>query len=236
VSKDYDVAIVGFGPVGALTALLLAEEGLSVAVLERSTEPVVLPRAVGLDGESVRAFQRIGFGEEVAAILQPARERDEVCFTNSKRERLFGTDIAEHGPSGWRDIAFFDQPELEALLRARVAQTEGIDVSLGAEVDSITQSADGVTLHIAGATPGPGGLRAAYAIGCDGASSFVRRAVGIGWTSLGCRPALRNPPRRSAAARPLRVRRRGRGVEPGPAADRVRTQARAGLSRPPACC
>ena len=53
----YDVAIVGYGPVGALASLLLAEEGLRVAVLERSTEPVVLPRAVGLDGESVRAFE-----------------------------------------------------------------------------------------------------------------------------------------------------------------------------------
>ncbi len=68
---QYDVAIVGYGPVGALASLLLAEEGLRVAVLERSTEPVVLPRAVGLDGESVRAFQRIGQGDTVAAILQP---------------------------------------------------------------------------------------------------------------------------------------------------------------------
>ena len=63
-SSKYDVAIVGYGPVGALTALELANVGLRVVVLERSGEPVVLPRAVGLDGESVRAFQRIGFGEE----------------------------------------------------------------------------------------------------------------------------------------------------------------------------
>ena len=45
---EYDAAIVGLGPVGAFTALLLAESGLRVAVLERSTEHVVLPRAVAI--------------------------------------------------------------------------------------------------------------------------------------------------------------------------------------------
>ncbi len=177
---DYDVAIVGYGPVGALAALLLAEAGLRVAILERSPDPVILPRAVGLDGESVRAFQRIGLGDEVAAILQPPRERDQVCFTDSKRQPLFGMDIPEHGANGWRDIAFFDQPELEALLRELVARVEAIDVFLGEEVLEISQSESEVTLRSSGST-----LRASYALGCDGASSFVRRAVGIDWESLG---------------------------------------------------
>ena len=46
-NKKVDVAIVGYGPVGAFTALLLAEEGLSVAVLERSPELVQLTQKVG---------------------------------------------------------------------------------------------------------------------------------------------------------------------------------------------
>ncbi len=131
---DYDVIIVGYGPVGACAALLLADARLRVAVLERSTEPVVLPRAVGLDGESVRAFQRIGHGDAVAAILQPPREVDRVCFTNSKHEVLFGLDIPTFGANGWRDTSFFDQPELEALLRELVDEQESIDVFLGREV------------------------------------------------------------------------------------------------------
>ncbi len=182
----FDVAIVGFGPVGAFSGLLLAEAGLRVAILERSNEPVVLPRAVGLDGESVRAFQRIGLGETVAAILQPPREKDEVCFTDSKRRRLFGLEIPQHGHNGWRDMSFFDQPELEALLRELVAGQDRIQVFLGHEVVGLEQSEDGVALR---STNGPGSepsqLRASFVIGCDGASSFVRRAVGIEWLSLG---------------------------------------------------
>jgi 3-(3-hydroxy-phenyl)propionate hydroxylase len=184
--SDFDVAIVGFGPVGAFSALLLAEAGLRVAILERSREPVVLPRAVGLDGESVRAFQRIGLGDAVAALLQPPREREEVCFTDSQRRPYFGLEIPKHGPMGWRDVAFFDQPELEAFLREQVAQRERIHVFLGHEVIGLEQTDHEVVLR-SSRSPGASGseLRAAFVLGCDGASSFVRRAVGIEWLSLG---------------------------------------------------
>jgi 3-(3-hydroxy-phenyl)propionate hydroxylase len=183
--RSHDVAIVGYGPVAAFSAMLLAEAGLSVAILERSREPVVLPRAVGLDGESVRAFQRIGMGDEVAAILQPPRERDEVCFTNSRRERLFGLTIPRHGANGWRDTAFFDQPELEALLRERVATLPGVDVFLGHEVVALAQGASDVTVRSRREDGTEVEHRAAYLLGCDGASSFVRGATGIAFSSLG---------------------------------------------------
>jgi 3-(3-hydroxy-phenyl)propionate hydroxylase len=183
---DVDVAVVGYGPVGALSALLLAESGLRVAIIERSREPVVLPRAVGIDGESMRAFQRIGLGEEVAAILQPPREKNEVCFTDSKRRPLFGLEIPQHGAMGWADITLFDQPELEALLREHVARRDRIEVMLGHEVVGIDQTPDEVALHHASV---PGGrmatVRARIVLGCDGASSFVRGAIGVDWVSLG---------------------------------------------------
>ena len=94
---DCDVAIVGLGPVGAFTALLLAEAGLRVAVVERSTAHVEQPRAVCLDGESLRAFQRIGLDEAVHAIVQPPRDPDSFCFTDSKRNRLFGFEMPRVG-------------------------------------------------------------------------------------------------------------------------------------------
>ncbi len=184
--RDFDVAIVGFGPVGALAGLLLAKSGLGVAILERSRDPVVFPRAVGLDGESMRTFQRIGLGDAVSAILQPPRENDEVCFTDSKRKPLFGLRIPEHGANGWRDVAFFDQPELEALLRELAGREESVEVVLGYEVGRIEQDGDGVVLHTTpGSANGRQSVRASYVLGCDGASSFVRGAVGIEWVSLG---------------------------------------------------
>ena len=181
MTESYDVAIVGYGPVGAYTAIQLADAGLSVAVLERSTKTVELPRAVGLDGESVRSFQRLGLAEPVAAILQPPREGDEICFTDSKRNKHFSMPMPARGVTGWRDISFFDQPELEALLRNMVAERESIDVFLGREVCGISQDAEGVTLADASGAE----LRARWVVGSDGASSFVREASGIEWESLG---------------------------------------------------
>ena len=185
-ATDADVAVVGLGPVGALAALLLAESGLRVVVLERSREPMDEPRAVGIDGESLRAFQRIGLGDAVSAVLQPPREREEVCFADSRRRRLLGLEIPDSGPNGWRDLSFFDQPELEALLRRELGRRDAIEVRLGREVIGIAPSDDAVELRTADAAGGASGsVRASFAIGCDGASSTVRRALDIDWQSLG---------------------------------------------------
>ena len=181
-----DVVIVGLGPVGSLLALLLADAGHHVVVLERSTEPVVLPRAVALDGEAMRTFQRVGLAEKVAAILQPSRDPDEVCFANSKRQKLFGSKLPACGPNGWRDLAFFDQPELEALLREEVAKRDQIDVRLGCEVTRLECSEQAVKLEChSGSDKSPSMIQARYALGCDGASSFIRSAAQIEWQSLG---------------------------------------------------
>ncbi len=184
--EHFDVAIVGYGPVGAMAGLLLAEAGVRVAILDRTFEVVDLPRAVGLDGESVRAFQRIGLGDAVNALLQMPREKDEVVFTNSKRERLFGLAIPPKGPMGWRDTAFFDQPELEAFLRDQVQERDRIEVFPGREVTGLAQDPEGVEVRSLGVSDGKEtNLRASFVLGCDGASSFVRESAGIEWTSLG---------------------------------------------------
>ena len=72
VQADADVAIVGYGPVGATLAVLLGQLGRSVAVLERWPEPYPLPRAVHFDDEVGRIFQSCGIGEELRRITEPA--------------------------------------------------------------------------------------------------------------------------------------------------------------------
>ncbi|MEM7411307.1 MAG: bifunctional 3-(3-hydroxy-phenyl)propionate/3-hydroxycinnamic acid hydroxylase [Myxococcota bacterium] len=182
----HDVVIVGYGPVGAVMALQLAHAGLRVLILERGTEPLDLPRAVGLDGETARMFQRLGIGDEMAKLYQPPREGDAVWFTNSKHEPLFGMEMPLHGANGWRDMVFFDQPELEAALRQVVAAEPRIEVRLGRKVTELGQDADRVQLTST-AVDGddPQTHEGAWAIGCDGASSFVRETLGIEWESLG---------------------------------------------------
>jgi 2-polyprenyl-6-methoxyphenol hydroxylase-like FAD-dependent oxidoreductase len=57
-----DVVIVGAGPVGLTLAVLLAQRGSAVTVIERWPTPYPLPRAVHFDHEVGRILQSCGIG------------------------------------------------------------------------------------------------------------------------------------------------------------------------------
>ena len=79
-SPDFDVGIIGYGPVGARLANLLGQSGFKTVVLEREPSVYHLPRAVSLDGEGMRLVQTMGLADEIAAAAQrqpqhPPRQR-----------------------------------------------------------------------------------------------------------------------------------------------------------------
>jgi 3-(3-hydroxy-phenyl)propionate hydroxylase len=184
--KIYDVAIVGMGPVGAAAAILFADSGLDVAIVEKAEEIYPLPRAVGMDGEVVRAFQKLGAGEEFNNLLQQRRPKDRVGFANSKREWMFGQEWAEFGVNGWQPVAMFDQPEIEQYLRDKIETYPGVDTFLGHEVTSFSDLDSKITLTCT--APGAAQtmtIDALYLVACDGAASPVRKGLDINWHDLG---------------------------------------------------
>ena len=66
-ATEFDVCIVGYGPVGSALANLLGINGLRVVVLEREPSVYHLPRAVALDGEGMRLVPDNEFGGATAA-------------------------------------------------------------------------------------------------------------------------------------------------------------------------
>ncbi len=180
IPDHFDVAIVGMGPVGAATALFLAHEGLRVAVFEKGTEVYQLPRAVALDGEIVRAFQKIGLGDKLNAILQQVRPGERAGFTNSKREWLFGQELVSFGRNGWQPISMFDQPQLEQFIRGALNNYDNCAVYLGEAVDEFDDQGDKVEI-----TSSARAISADWLIACDGAASPTRKKLNIGWQDLG---------------------------------------------------
>lgn len=166
-THDAEIAIVGCGPVGSVLAILLAQRGRSVVILERWPDPYPLPRAVHLDHEVARIVQSCGLGEQLAATSEPAHVYE---WANGAGTTLLRYGRLGQSASGWPESLMFNQPELESLLAARVAELANIDVRRGVEVTGIAVEPGGVALRTADGTD----VRAAYVVGCDGANSTVR--------------------------------------------------------------
>ena len=171
----HDVAIIGYGPVGATLANILGARGLDVLVLEREAAAYHLPRAVHFDDEVMRVFQGIGLADAIAPDLMV-----------SPGMRFVGGDGAllldwsrptGIGPQGWHASYRFHQPTLEEALRAGVARYRNVMIRPRTTVTSIEQDADAVTLN--------GHIRARHVVGCDGANSLTRAVIGGGLHDLG---------------------------------------------------
>jgi 3-(3-hydroxy-phenyl)propionate hydroxylase len=174
--RSCEVLIVGLGPVGATLAALLADAGVEVLAIDKSTEVYPLPRAAHFDDEIMRVFQRLGIAEEVLRHARPATGYE---FRSAEGEVLlsFGDLAAALAPSGWARGYMFNQPGLERALRAKLQRSPHARVLLGAAFEGLGVDAGGVGVEIAG-PEGPLRVQARYVVGCDGAWSPVREAIG----------------------------------------------------------
>lgn len=177
MSERFDVVVVGLGPVGAVLAAWLGQEGLKVAVVERSTEVYPLPRAAHFDHEIMRVFQRLGI---VGSVLEHARVAGAYEFRNAKGDLLMTARRGgEHGISGWAYSYMFNQPGVERALRAKIAEMSSVSVRLGHSFVALEQHAETVSVQVSDASGQSYTIESRFLVGCDGAWSGVREAVGI---------------------------------------------------------
>ena len=171
---DIDVAVVGFGPGGEVIASLLGQHGHRVAVYEKYPQPYGLPRMSTLDGEIARVLQHTG---DAAKALDESIPQPNYLFYGADGEIALEVD--------WRfDICghparlSLHQPHIEASMQERIDACPSVTVHWGAEVIGLHDLGDSVTLNVQ-TSEGIENVTASYVVGMDGASSFVRRALGI---------------------------------------------------------
>lgn len=181
-AHDVDVLVVGGGPVGVTTALLLVERGLSVRVLERATEVYDLPRAIVMDDEIQRVFQGAGLIEGLRAITTPLAGAE---FVDASGQRIIGLEIPDgiEWPRGHHPTVMYYQPQLEAFLR-RSALGAGVDLRLGVTAGAVSQDATSVAVDVV-ADGSADTHTARWLVAADGASSPVRRQLGIRFVDQG---------------------------------------------------
>jgi flavoprotein hydroxylase len=182
---DCDVLVVGAGPVGQITALLLAKHGLRVIVLERWQRPYALPRAVALAHDVLRVLHTLGLGARLDGLLEPwGQPGQEFVLEGADGQLLSEARYALDSPSGHPQMCGFSQPDLEALLEQRVSAVAAIDQRRGVTVHSLRTVGDHVDVRAVNSGGHDLTLSARYVVGCDGANSTVRELIGAPVTDL----------------------------------------------------
>ena len=179
------VLVVGAGPTGITVATLLAQYGIRCLVLDRYASAYPQPRAVHLDDEVHRIIARLGLSAEFAAISRPAMglrllDRDFRLLAQFRRD-------ANESVHGYPQANMFDQPELEALLRANLKKYPKAELRGDVDVTKISQlDQDRVQVTFTDRSTGERHLvEAGYVLGCDGANSVTRTSIGAEMEDLG---------------------------------------------------
>ncbi len=190
--QDYDVAIVGGGPVGLALAGLLGQMGHSVGLFERFAQVYPLPRAIRFDGEVMRIFQNLEITDAIADDIVPM---EGYRWFGADDEEIVYIHQAGLAPSGWPASYVFWQPAIDAALQDRAAALGSVDIWRGWAAEDVSQGPDAAAVLVRkGAESKPGEwepgeetkrVTAAYVIGADGANSVVRDASGVGQEDLG---------------------------------------------------
>ncbi len=176
VRHETDIALIGYGPTGATLANLLGARGWRVDAFDRAHDVYAQPRAVHFDDEIMRVWQQLDMVEALAPAITEVRGMD---MFNADGQLIFQyVAPAGVGPLGWPKGYMFYQPDVERALRAGAARYPQVRAHLGCDVTRVAATSDE---HVTVATTGPEGpeeWRARFAIGCCGARSITRAAIG----------------------------------------------------------
>ncbi len=172
-----NVLIVGAGPVGLVTAALLVDAGIPIALIEACSELPHDLRASTFHPPTLDMLERFGV---VSAMI----EQGLICPTWQFRDRKEGV-VATFELSrlkGDTDHPYRVQCEqwrLGEMLFAQLKAHPLATIRFGATATTARQTADGVEIDVSL----PGGanetISGSFVVGADGIGSVVRKAMGV---------------------------------------------------------
>jgi len=174
---DYDVIIVGMGPVGALCANLAGMWGLDALVLDKSETVYANPRAMGFDHEVMRVLGNIGLADDIAEHVMPYRPSE---YRTTGSQLIKRIDAAQPPyPLGWAPNYVFSQPPVERALRGRIGSFPSVTVELGSEVLAVACAEAQASVQVRDKAGIERTLTASHVLACDGGTSQIRTRLGL---------------------------------------------------------
>ena len=184
------VLIAGAGPVGLALACELGLRGIDCVVVEKRDGRLHVPKMSLVSAGSMEYCRRWGIAHAVrTAVWSDNHALDFVYMeTLAGRElaRIKVPSYAEKRPD-WTPEGMAQCPQIyfDPILAARVAELDCVSFRYDTSLEQFTQDADGVTATVHSVDGRTAEIRARYLIGCDGASSVVREALGIRLGGIG---------------------------------------------------
>jgi 2-polyprenyl-6-methoxyphenol hydroxylase-like FAD-dependent oxidoreductase len=183
------VLIVGAGPAGLCSSILLARRGIRSLVVERHSSTSIHPKATAISTRTMELFRTWGIEPRIRQLELTAR------FASSIRDNLSGPELELRSlgfPTPEEAAAFsptapavLAQDVLEPILLEHARSYAGAEVRFSTELVDLEQDEAGVHATIVdGLTSEQIEIHARYVVAADGASSPVRRRLGIGTTGV----------------------------------------------------
>ncbi|MFN0305378.1 MAG: FAD-dependent monooxygenase [Burkholderiales bacterium] len=190
---DIPVLIVGAGPVGLVLAKELSHHGIRSTLIERNLDTTRWPKMDITNCRSMELLRRLGLEDGLRQVGVPARFSFDVIFSTGLAGREFARwampsvdamreRIRAHNDGTMPCVPYqrCSQEVFEAWMKRLCEDDPLIDVRSGWRFDTLVQDDAGVTAEVMDTTTNERrALRARYLVGCDGATSAVRKALDI---------------------------------------------------------
>jgi 2-polyprenyl-6-methoxyphenol hydroxylase-like FAD-dependent oxidoreductase len=184
-----EVLVVGAGPVGMVTALLLARNGIEVAVIDQESRTATHTHACGLHPRTLGLLGRIGLLEDVLSL---GRRIERIGFFDRTGRR--GEINLSELPAEYPFAVVLPQSELEGLLEQQLKENANIKVHWSHRLSDLQMRAGNVQVTIDKLQETTQGYivrdldwvvektlqtQAAFVVGADGQNSQTRHCLGI---------------------------------------------------------
>lgn len=173
-----DVVIVGAGPTGLSLACQFVRHGVEFVIVEKNEGVTPYSKAIGVHARTLEIYEQ----------LELARQAVERGTVAGKVRLLAGgevrgefnlSDIGE-GMSSYPFVLMLEQSKNERLLYEYL-QGRQRDVLWNTELESFTRTDACVEARVKTGGGASQTIEAKYLVGCDGAKSPVRHALGLGF-------------------------------------------------------
>jgi len=200
--NDFDVIVVGAGPVGLTLTIDLGRRGVRCLIMEKEPSTAPWPKMDRSNARTMEIYRRLGLAERVRALGYPPDNRMDIVLArtlnepavavqpfpsvNEKREQIAACTDASLPLEPYQLVS---QNTIEPLLRGVAEhETPNTTVRYGLELIDFAQDESGVSVVAKAADGSVRRLRCSYLVGSDGGSSTVRKKLGV---KLDGRAALR---------------------------------------------